>query len=345
MRIHLQFLDPPRSLHLLQKASPMTFTNPAARLALFLVCAWCASTTLAHSPDPTFSGPLWEQDQSVPFSWKSGQVPPSWMRPAILNAAEDNNDSRRSHAALFSYKSGASSKVSYAEPSGCGAGGIACMSRTAPTKYTVAFRKHGKVFDWGTLRWCQKNSANGCFDVRNIMLDELGHVQILAHHVNYSNNSDYGQAVVQTVSRAKPNAGWDRHSYARCDVATLQKKYDVLSWGAKYSKCLDLETRVELTRTVANGQVSFVAKVFVKDKDGYGRLKNNPVALRTVRLEAKSPSASSWSVVGVMEPAPSQTYARTVAVPSNARQFRARFVEPDDEGLRGAVSGALTIQP
>jgi hypothetical protein len=299
----------------------------------------------AHGPDPTFSGSLWAQDQSVPFSWKSGQAPPTWMRPAILAAADDNNESRRSRAAVFSYKSGASSKVSYAEPSGCGAGGIACMSRTAPTKYTVAFRKHGKVFDWGTLRWCQKNSANGCYDVRNIMLDELGHVQILAHHVNYSSNSDYGQAVVQTVSRSKPHDGWNKHAYARCDVATLQKKYDMRSWTAKYSRCLDLDTRATLSQTTTSGQAKFVAKVFVKDKSGYGRLKNNPVAGRVVRLEKKSPGSTSWSSVGVMTPGANETYTLTVATPTATKNFRARFVTPDDEGLNGTTSGWVTIGP
>lgn len=314
--------------------------------SLFLLLTIGALASRAHAPDPTFSGPLWEQDQSVPFAWKSGQTPPSWMRPAILAAATDNNDTRRSRAALFSYQSGSASKVSYAEPSGCGAGGIACMSRTAPTKYKIAFRKHGKVFDWGTLRWCQKNSANGCFDVRNVMLDELGHVQILAHHVNYSSNSDYGQAIVQTVSRSKPHAGWNRHAYAACDVATLQKKYDVRSWGAKYSTCLDIETRAELSQTTTDGQATFVAKVFVKDKSGYGRLKNNPVAERTVRLEKKAPDSSSWTVVGAMEPSAGQTYTLTVDAPTTVtRNFRARFVEPDDEGLRGTTSGWVTLGP
>ena len=39
---------------------------------------------------------------------------------------------------------------------------------------------------WGALRWCQKTGASsGCFDVRRVMLHELGHglgLQINAGH-------------------------------------------------------------------------------------------------------------------------------------------------------------------
>ena len=77
-------------------------------------------------------------------------------------------------------------------------------------------REQGHVFDWGTLKWCQAyaTAPNGCYDAETIALDEFGHVEGLNHHVNYSSDSDYDDAVVQTFSRTKPAAGWNR-AYVR----------------------------------------------------------------------------------------------------------------------------------
>ena len=81
------------------------------------------------------------------------------------------------------------------------------------------FREQGHVFDWGSLKWCQSYASppNGCFDVETIALDEFGHVESLDHHVNYADERDYDDAVVQTVSRAKPQAGWNTHGFGTCD--------------------------------------------------------------------------------------------------------------------------------
>ena len=64
----------------------------------------------------------------------------------------------------------------------------------------------------------------------------------LGHHVNFADDSDYMDAVVQTYSRTKPATGWNVHTFRRCDVATLQLEYDMVSTTAKYSTCLDLAT-------------------------------------------------------------------------------------------------------
>ena len=90
-------------------------------------------------------------------------------------------------------------------------------------------REQGHVFDWGTLKWCQAYASppNGCYDAETIALDEFGHVEGLDHHVNYADDSDYVDAVVQTYSRTKPSTGWNMHAFGRCDVATLQLQYDM----------------------------------------------------------------------------------------------------------------------
>jgi hypothetical protein len=315
-------------------------------LAALLVVLLAPLAARGHSPDPTFSGPLWAQNQVVKYSWKSGLVPPSWMKPAINAASTDNNETRRSRAAVFQYQSGASSKISYGEPSGCGVNGIACMARTAPTSFKVKYRKHGKVFDWGTLKWCQKydgTAPNGCYDVRNIHLDELGHVQILQHHVNYASNSDYGQAIVQTYSRTKGHTGWNTHAYKKCDVATLQKKYDVQHWYSKISTCLDLDTNLSLSKSIAQGNVTFTASLKIKDLDSYGKLGGNPLTKRRVVLQMKSSGSDTWTNLGDMADAPDNKYTKTIADPSGTKNFRAKFVAADDEGLNSRTSPWVTF--
>ena len=78
------------------------------------------------------------------------------------------------------------------------------------------------------------------------MLDELGHVTGLAHHDNFADDSDYLDSVVQTVSRARPKAGWNAHAFGRCDQAKLQLRYGRNLAGTKFSTCLDLGTTLGL---------------------------------------------------------------------------------------------------
>ena len=73
----------------------------------------------------------------------------------------------------------------------------------------------------------QSTPPNGCYDAETIALDEFGHVEVLDHHVNYADDRDYTDAVVQTFSRTKPRDGWNMHVLGVCDIATLQIRYDV----------------------------------------------------------------------------------------------------------------------
>ena len=151
------------------------------------------------------------------------------------------------------------------------------MRRNPPAKFGVWFRENGHRFDWGTLRWCELSGGpDGCYQVRNVMLDELGHVLVLDHHVNFGDDRDYDDAVVQTYSRTKPKAGWNAHAFGRCDVATLQQQYDVPSSTAAYSTCLDVPTTLSMsasrTSVVAGSMVTFTATL---GSDGTGKLSNN----------------------------------------------------------------------
>ncbi len=320
----------------------------ACAVAAVLALLTAAVSVTAHGPDPIFSG-RWNQNQDLRFSWRSGSVPPSVYQGPINAAASDTNATRRSQAATFGYTAGASNLIGYGTGATCSSIGIACFSRNAPTSFTMWFREQGHLFDWGSLRWCQAYATwpDGCFDVENIALDEFGHVEILNHHSNYSGESDYTDAVVQTKSRTKPTTGWNAHSFGRCDVASLQLQYDMQGWGAKYSTCLDLATSLTITAsptTVAKGGITtLTATLRVADLSSYVRLALNPVSLRSVTLQRRAAGATAWITLGTMaNGSTSGTYTMSTSLQSRT-EFRALFSKPADEGLRAATSPIVTV--
>jgi len=205
-------------------------------------------TVSAHSPDPMLDGGLYAQNQALDYRWANGGTPPSAMKTAINAAADDSNASRRSKAPVFDYVTGASNTIYYGVDAQCGVNGLACFSRSAPDGFRMWLRENGHRYDWGTLRWCEMTGdPDGCYEAETITLDEFGHVLGLNHHVNFADDSDYEDAVVQTYSRTKPRAGWNAHVFGRCDIAALQQAYDVLATTTLYSTCLDLPSVLTLS--------------------------------------------------------------------------------------------------
>ncbi len=307
----------------------------AVMLSAILPCA-----VLADTPDPVL-GPAWPQDTLLEYRWASGGVPPTAMRTAMLAGAADATTSRASRAPLFAYDSTAANDFSYGLPMPCASNAIACAYRYLPSGFDVWLRENGHKYDWGTLRWCEVNAfAPGCFSTETITLDELGHVDGLAHHVNLPDESDYLDAVVQAGSHAKPQVGWNQIVYGVCDTATLQTMYDVPSWSTPYSTCLDIPATLTLSMapaSAASGTVTF-ASAF-RATEG-GRLNGNPISGRRVVLQMRS--GLDWTDVGVMPgAATSGSYAMSVLVRSGT-DYRAVYRATPSEGLRTTVSAVLT---
>jgi hypothetical protein len=328
----------------------MTTRRVRAVVAGLVMAALAAPAAVGHGPDPAIAWPLFNPDQALTFDWLAGEVPPPAMRTAIVAAADDANLSRASRAPTLTLRTGAPSSVEYGANVFCGTNGLACADGwDAPDSFRVAFRLHGHSFEWGTLRWCQllTTIANGCFDVENIALDEFGHVLGLGHHVNYSNGSDYLDAVVQTVSRARPAAGWNASVFARCDVAKLQLRYDMVNSARKFSTCLDLPIATSLSTTdssISVGQTVLMrASVKVIDSSAYERLSGNWVSERYVVLQRRTPGATTWVNVGQMPAAlASGTYQLSIS-PTATYEWRAFFAKPSDEGARASSSKPFKI--
>jgi hypothetical protein len=308
---------------------------------LALALPWAA---VAHGPDPMLGGGLFAQDQALHFRWRSGAVPAAAIKTAILAAAADVNRSKNSRAATLTYDTAGANPIGYGPGATCGVNGLACFTRTAPTGFTMWLREQGHVFDWGTMKWCQAYSSppNGCYDAETIALDEFGHVEGLNHHVNYADDHDYLDAVVQTYSRVKPQSGYNARAFGRCDVATLQMQYDVPSTAAKYSTCLALSTDLTLGASRSVNTITLNAHLSVVDLDAYLRLGGNPVSSRVVTLQRRPSGSTTWSTVGTMTAGGSGTYTLGYQIFADT-EFRAVFNAPSGEGIRGDTSGTLPM--
>ncbi|HET8787098.1 MAG TPA: hypothetical protein VFM38_15805 [Candidatus Limnocylindrales bacterium] len=313
-----------------------------------LLAAVTTAPVLAHGPDPALSGGTFAQNQPLEFRWRSGAEPPTAIRSAVLAAASASNASRASRSATFSYDSTASNPIGYGTGT-CGVNGLACFTRTVPTGFTMWLREHGRVFDWGTLRWCQMQASptNGCYDAETIALDEFGHVEVLNHHLNFSDESDYTDAVVQTFSRTRPKTGWNMHAYGPCDTATLQMKYDVTTLSSLYSRCLDLATVLTMSisdTSVAHAAlVDFTAYLKVATNTDYGRLSANPIGARTVRMQRRALGSTTWvDYTTLRAGSTTGTYVTSIRLYVTA-DFRMVFSTPSNEGLRGDTSPILRV--
>ncbi len=328
----------------------MIRSSLVARLAARALTAACAAALLAttsaapvgaHDPDPTFSGGPMASNTTLSWRWTGGTFP-SAMKSAVRAAATDANGSRASKAPTFAHASGAPNAIYYGTSVPCGVNGLACMRRSTPDWFGIWLRENGHRFDWGTLRWCEMSgSPNGCYQAETITLDELGHVLGLDHHVNYGDDRDYDDAVVQTYSHTKPRTGWNADGFARCDVASLQQMYDVPSSTTRYSTCLSVPTTLSMTASAAwvtaGSTVTFTAHL---GTDGRGKLSNNKVTGRTVVLQEHL--SSGWSDVVTMSALSSGTYRAAISIRAN-RDYRARFRKPSNEGLGASSSNVISV--
>ena len=326
---------------------PRLLTTAAA--VLLVSSSVLAGGAAAHGPDPALSGGGFGQNQVLRFRWRAGSEPTTVIKTAIKAAANDANDTRASKAATFAYDAGGPSPIGYGAGATCGVNGLACFTRDVPDSFTMWFREQGHVFDWGTMKWCEAYTTppNGCYDAENVALDEFGHVEGLGHHDNYDSDSDYGDAVVQTYSRTKPSAGYNKHVFGRCDVARLQIIYDTLTTAAKFSTCLDMATVLTIaastTQIVVGGSTTLTATLKVVDSDSYGRLGGDAVSGRTVTLQRRAVGTTTWIAVGTMSTgAASGTYVLAQR-PGADIEYRAVFATPSGEGINGDSSPAVRV--
>jgi hypothetical protein len=320
-------------------------------LALTAALLGPVPATSAHGPDPLLGTTPWGQNQLVEYMWAPGQVPPGWLATAINNGADDSNDTRGSQAALFAWTDAAASRIAYGGAHPCPGYGIACMNRTGvPISFGVWFRPHGVALDWGILRWCQAQATftNGCYDARRVALDEFGHVQMLNHHVNFADERDYLDAVVQYAGRSRPKEGWNTHVYGRCDVARLQLEYALIHSDDPVSTCLSLSTSLTIAADPysisSGGSARVTGELEIAVSTSAKRLSGDPLSRRTVTLQRRALGATTWVGIASMSSVSGSagSYATTI-FPAQTADYRLVYDAPSSEGLRDSTSAIVRI--
>lgn len=322
-----------------------------AALSVVAVVALLAPSVVRAVPVPTplLGWPAWNQDQVIRYRWLAGEVPPVGIQNAFKAAVADSAATKYSRAPTFVHDAAGTSSVEYGTQVFCGPEGIACAdATTAPDTFRIAYREQGHRFDWGALRWCalEAKPTNGCFDARMVALHELGHVHGL-HHYPAVPEAERPDSVMHSASRSMPNAGWDAHAFGRCDVASLMTRYDMTSWTAGYSTCLDLAVVLGLASSSASivrgTTVTFTATLEVGDNPGDGRLSGNPVSKRTVQLQRRPVGGTSWTAMGTLTAAAAAGTYAVQQSPTATYEWRAVFAKPATEGLRAATSPIVRV--
>jgi hypothetical protein len=334
-----------------------------------LVAAASPNLVAANAPDPILGGTLFATDQPLSYSWDAAKVPEPWMQTGINAGAGDANklaaaaNAQGTKIATFAYASGGTSKIAMSQINTCASSdAIARFNRnSAPNSFTMTLNKHGMVLASFTLKWCawyaaqvpaQPEPATGCYDVANLSMDEFGHVLILNHHATAANESDYSDAVVQTLAHAKAGVGWNADVFGRCDVASLQSQYGMTTSSKLYSTCLtplvlpSLAFSASPTSTPLNGNVTFTATLTTGDwpSDFNGRISLKPAHARTVVLQRAPVGSSSFTdYLTMLAGTTAGTYTATFAI-FGTYQWRANFPQPTNEGfLAGVASSAVTV--
>lgn len=300
-------------------------------------------------PVPEVPASRWTRDLLLTYRWHGTETPPSWSRAAINEAADDASTTDRSRAPDFAYAAGAPDAIRYTDtfPAPSCSTSIACASYVIGESWTIRLRPHGKDLRWGTLRWCQADDRDGCFDIERVMVHEFGHIQGLDHPESGGFTLRPTDSVMHSLAPSKPKAGWALHRFGPCDTATLQERYDVPGPTTLISSCNDVQTTLALTVSQAaltrGARVSLVAELRIPDKDAYGRLGGNALSERNVLLRRRPVGSTAWTTYTMRFGDSPGTYLMSLA-PTISYEFQAVFTAPGAEGLGNSTSPIVTVR-
>jgi len=171
----------------------------------------------------------WTWPRGTFGTWRFGSFPATaWMRTAVTNALTTASHTIYANPD-FEYTTGTSANVTVeylnSSATSCTTGvynwvGCAKTSATSPfTTWRVWLASNRCWTNGAGGRTC--TSDTGAFDVETVTLNEMGHVNILAHHVNPA----YSDAVVQAGPVSYPNTNWQMRSFRWADLGRLLLLY------------------------------------------------------------------------------------------------------------------------
>lgn len=279
----------------------------AAALAMLLVGATVVS---AHTP---VAGAVREFSPGTSLQYGWGGVYPTWFTGALGSAfGADWTTSAWNNAQkpTFSYVAGGAGTVSYEPTTAVPAcnliAWIGCANNWGTTTWNVWVRDFTRS---PTLpyRWVQTTGtcSGTCFDLRRVALHEIEHVTL-----SVSNHDEQGElnTVMASVTPWSPTTGWNTHHVQKCDEAAFQLLYDLSAMAGVYADCFDHVTghgvgglvstataSAPIASTCYGTALSITGRLAIQTNTNYGTLSNNPLASRTVYIDRKLHSSSTWT--------------------------------------------------
>ena len=198
---------------------------------------WLAVGTLSPGPvgaadyDPPLLG--WTWPAGTTGCWRFGSFPStSWMRTAVTNAINTISHSPyRNPDFEFTTGTSANITVEYLDSSVTSCAGkinwIGCAKTTATSPFRTWWVWLASRTASGTVCWTNGTggrtcgSDTGAYDAETVTINEMGHVNILGHHVNPA----YADAVVQAAPVKYPNTDWQMRTLRWADTGRLLLLY------------------------------------------------------------------------------------------------------------------------
>lgn len=311
---------------------------------------------------------------------------PAWVQTAFSSSLEVNypsstyNNSNRPTLAGPSATGTAQMWYSSSLSSPCsGSTGWVQCARNWTTTSLEIFIRNFDAAPLGGLGWYEKNGNctgyTACHYAKRALIHEIGHALGSLDHDNYvtSNLKNDPEGRTWTVmgaynpcqgssSDCDDETNWNWPYFLECDEAAFQLLWDVASLSGPYSTCFEnvpghaangnLRTTLTtsgtaFTQCTANGSRSVSGRLAIySDTTNYGPLAGNSLAGRSIRLDRKISTASTWTPnvqSATATTATGNNWTMNISYPGTLGLWNYRVHFDGDSGLASTGTVSFTI--
>lgn len=295
---------------------------------------------------------------------------PDWLDGAgngvrlVLETEWDNRTYNTSGLPTFQYSASGTGIVFYSNDveSPCSNVGntswLACSTNWGSTSFHIYVRNFA-ASGRSTWAWNESGGCSGktCFDLSRAILHEAEHVTL---GIGGHDDSGESKTIMSAIQPSSPTSGWSTNHLQPCDDATGSLFYDLYSFDARYSKCLNdlvgvpdtgVPTNIAMTGssfTACTTEVVAVggrAQVAV-DSD-LRKLSGNPLMSRRVYWDQRPLGGSTWTNDGstVADSTGGENFLIAVANSTvGTMEYRVRYPANTSTDFLGGSSDTFTIR-